>query len=118
VSENSTAGEQLRQRIEAEAATNSLALDNREQALLDQACNLADTIAMLELALVDEPPVTRSQRGQSIVSPLITELRQSRLALLRLLGAIDLHGAAAPTASQRGRHAANARWHGHGRKTA
>ncbi len=93
------------------AVVDEYELDARELALLEKACGTADTVALLEKALATGSAVVTGPHGQILVNPVIAELRQQRLALARLLGAIDLGDVDETTpASRRARHAAQARW--------
>ena len=93
-------------------------LDAREEHLLARACSCADDIAALEAAVTADGVTTTGSRGQVVVHPALSEIRQLRLVQLRLLGALELSDPAATKsgtlASQRARRAAEARWAGHG----
>ena len=86
-------------------------LDSRERIVLEQACRQLDSVADLE-ALIDESGlVSRGSRGQLRLSASVTELRQARLAVSRLLSELALPDVEDTTAaSRRGRKAADARW--------
>lgn len=95
-------------------------LDERERALLALACGQADDVKALEKAVADGGLWTTGSQGQDRLSPVLTELRQGRLAISRLLGQISLpdgDGKPETEASRRGRHAASVRW-GHHRDRA
>ena len=64
-------------------------LDARELALLEKACGCADIIEAVEEALAESTATVVGPHGQTMVHPAIPELRQQRLAMLRLLNAID-----------------------------
>ncbi|MGB2738753.1 MAG: hypothetical protein WBC27_12010 [Candidatus Nanopelagicales bacterium] len=78
-------------------------LDPREVALLTAACKQADDVAALEKVLKDDGLVVEGSQGQPRLNAVVTELRQSRAAVSRLL--IDLRlpseDAAPLTANQR-----------------
>lgn len=84
-----------------------------ELLIVEQAARQADLVADLEAALERDGLVVLGSQGQPRLNAVATELRQSRLALGRLLGDLRL-----PTeddrpmsaASLRARHAALARW--------
>jgi len=90
-------------------------LDERELLVLEQAARQADSVAALEAEIADSGLLSLGSRGQTRLSPTITELRQSRLALTKLLGDLALP---APDEemlpSRRGRKAAEARWNNGG----
>ena len=88
-------------------------LDERELAVLRLACAQRDDIAGLERALRDTGLVARGSKGQPRLSQVVTEVRQARLALSRLLGEIklpDIDEVPRSASSQRAQHAANVRW--------
>ncbi len=74
-----SAGDRLRASV-----TGRYELADHELVLLDSACAQADMIARLEALLADDL-TTRGAAGQVRLSAAVTELRQSRLALSRLL---------------------------------
>jgi hypothetical protein len=85
-------------------------LDEREQAILDLAARQANDIASLE-ADIDERGirVPGSRKDHQVLSPAISEVRQCRLALGKLLGALELPESASDT-SRKAQRAAEARW--------
>lgn len=94
-------------------------LEDREVPLLTAACRTLDECDRLTAALADAPPVVPGHAGQPRVNPLFGEARQHRLALARLLRALNLPvevadpGEGEPPwseASVRARRAAQARW--------
>ena len=88
-------------------------LDSRELLVLEQAARQADAVASLEAEVEGSGIVTRGSRGQLRLSQTVTELRQARLALSRLLAELALPDDEDQTAaSRRGRKAADARWNG------
>jgi uncharacterized protein with von Willebrand factor type A (vWA) domain len=85
-------------------------LDERETVLLDQAARQADDIAALEDDVAQRGiRVPGSRAGHTVINPAVTEIRQGRLTLARLLGALELPGSASE-ATQHARRAAEARW--------
>ena len=90
-----------------------------EYQILEDACREVDLIARLEAELEGAPLMVEGIKGQPIASPLVSELRQHRSVLARLLGALKLPDAAgevqADTRSQAARDLVSARW---GKKTA
>lgn len=88
-------------------------LSEREEAMLMLACRQADDLALLEAAIERDGAMTVGSKLQPVVNPAIAEARQARIAISRLLGSLQLfEGGTKPqtTASQRGQHAARARW--------
>ena len=94
------------------ACTDDIEFDSHELPQLAMACAQADMIAMLEDALSEDGVLTAGSKGQTRVSGAVVELRQSRLALSRLLRALDLPGGDEQlTPGQlRARRASEARW--------
>ena len=80
-------------------------LDPREETLLRAAAAQADDIAALESAIRERGHV----RDDGFLNPAVREVRQARVALGRLLAAIDLP-ASAPITVLRAEKAAKARW--------
>ncbi len=89
-------------------------LDERECAVLAAACRQADDLVKLEEVLAEDGLVVAGSRGQPRLTTVVAELRQGRLALARLLGALALPdevGAKPVTSrSARASRAANVRW--------
>jgi phage terminase small subunit len=107
------AGKRLWKSVHA-AVIDGCELDERELAVLERACTCADTITQLEKAVKRDGLTARGSRGQVVVHPAVGEVRQQKLTLLRLLGALDLGAEESPAAgtasSRRARRAADARW--------
>lgn len=87
-----------------------------EAVVLEHACRVLDTIARLDAALADAPLTVRGSVGQERENPLLSEVRQQRMALSRLVRQLDLpqpdEVAEIRDAlrSRRARAAARARW--------
>lgn len=96
------------------AVTADYQLDPPELAVLALACRQSDDVATLEAELADQGPTVEGSKGQPRLSPIFAELRQSRLALAKLLAElrlpIDAEAAGLTPASRRAQHAANVRW--------
>lgn len=99
----------------------SLDLRPDEVAVLAEACAVADTIATLEIVIASEEFETTvaGSRGQTIVNPVLAELRQQRALLAVLLRQLHLPDGveaaddwARLSPTQRARKAARARWSG------
>ena len=95
-------------------------LDARELLILESACRQADGNAQLEAAIDADGVTVRGSMGQPRLNAMVTELRQGRLALERLLASLALpgdEGAGAQTAAQkRASAAASSRWIRSGRR--
>lgn len=90
-------------------------LDDRERALLALAARQRDDLSSLEGAIKKSGPMVIGSTGQPVVNPAITEARQARLAIARILGSLalpDEDEVPRDNASQRGQKAAAARWAG------
>jgi hypothetical protein len=61
-----------------------------ELILLESACKTLDYIEKLDAAMADQPLLSKGSMGQDRENPLLSEVRQQRLALARLLRQIDL----------------------------
>jgi hypothetical protein len=88
-------------------------LDARDLAVLEAACRQADDVALLEEAVARDGVTVEGAAGQSRLNAAVTELRQARLALARLLGQVDLpdeERRPVTDASRRAQRAANTRW--------
>lgn len=89
--------------------------DERELALLEEAGRTADDIAALDKSIADDGRTVTGSRGQIVLHPGISEVRQLRALQLRLLSALELTDPADKAASgtphqARARRAAEARW--------
>jgi uncharacterized protein with von Willebrand factor type A (vWA) domain len=90
-----------------------LEFDARERVVLRDACRQADVNAALARAIRRDGVVVEGSQGQPRLNAAVTELRQGRLAVARLLGDLDLSaGDEQPrtAASLRAQRAAQARW--------
>ena len=95
------------------AVLDEFVLDARELLVLEQAARQADAVAALEAEVEGSGLVTRGSAGQPRLSQSVVELRQSRLAVSKLLSDLALPDEDDTTAaSRRGRKAADARWNG------
>ena len=78
------------------------------------ACRQADDLAALEALLAERGMVTVGSKGQPRLSPIVSELRQQRLTLNRLVAALSApepgEDAALTSAQRKARRAAEARW--------
>jgi hypothetical protein len=89
-----------------------------EQAMLEVACRQADDVAALENLIAEQGMTVAGSQGQPRLNAAVAEVRQGRLALGKLLGALALPDDAdrpMTGASRTAQKAANARW---GRKRA
>ncbi len=79
-------------------------LDERERAVLDLASAQADDIARLEADVKEHGTRIEGSTGRPVLNPALIELRQSRLALGRLLAQLDLPDGGANVAQLRRAH--------------
>jgi hypothetical protein len=91
-------------------------LDAREAAVLKRAAQQADANAALEKAIAKDGYMITGASGQRRLNSAVTELRNGRLAVARLLGEINLpaegdNAKGANAVSRKAQRAANARWH-------
>lgn len=90
-------------------------LDARERQFLERACRCADELLALQDAVDRDGVTVVGSRGQVVTHPALSEARQLRLVLLRLLSALEMTDPlrsqrAATPAQARARKAAEARW--------
>jgi len=92
--------------------TGTFALRVDELAVLKQAARVVDTLERLDVALAGVDLVVVGSAGQQREHPLLSEARQQRAALARLLSQLKLPDADAEAnlASAWGRAAARRRW--------
>ena len=64
-------------------------VDERELAILTLACRQADTVASLEAAVKRDGVMIPGAKGQRRLNATVTELRNGRLALTKLLGELE-----------------------------
>jgi hypothetical protein len=84
-------------------------LDEREEAILDLAARQARDVAAAEADIADRGYLVPGSRDQKVLNPSIAEVRQSRQALGKLLGSLDLPESTRD-AVRGARRAAEARW--------
>ena len=84
-------------------------LDEREEALLDLARRQARDVAAAEADIESRGYLVTGSRGQDVINPSVAEVRQSRIALGKLLGQLDLPESTRD-AVRNARNAAEARW--------
>lgn len=88
-------------------------LDERELAVLSLAAHQADDLARLETAIKRDGAMSVGSKGQPVVNPALTEARQARLAIGRLLGQLSLPAEDEEPNTEAGRrdqNAARVRW--------
>lgn len=103
----------------AKALPEETEFDEREVAILTMAARQADDVARLETAIKKQGTMVRGSTGQPVVNPAVTEARQGRLAINRLLGELsipDEEEQPRTAAGRRGQHAAQTRWDEIGRR--
>ena len=84
-------------------------LDEREELILDLAARQARDIALAEADIEQRGYLVPGSKGQQVINPSVGEVRQSRLALGKLLGQIDLPESTRD-AVRSARRAAETRW--------
>jgi len=88
-------------------------LDEREHELLALASRQADDLALLEAGIETHGVTTTGSQGQMVISPMLSEARQARMAISRLLNMLALPDAEDEPRSQaslRAERAARSRW--------
>lgn len=92
-------------------------LSGAEQEILAEACRTLDDLDRLAGMIAEHGSMVTGSQGQPVLNPAVTEARGQRLALHRLVAALQLPDAdddPIPTAVQmRGKKAAQTRWRGH-----
>lgn len=89
--------------------------DERELALLTEAGRTADDISALDESIAAEGRTVTGSRGQPVLHPGVTEVRQLRGLIIRLVSVLTLtdplleDAASGTPAQERARRAANAR---------
>ena len=83
--------------------------DERERALLDLAARQADDIDLLEADIAEHGARVEGRGGQRTLNQSLGEARQGRIALSRILNALDIPHTQRPSVLH-GRRAAHARW--------
>lgn len=81
-----------------------------ELRILEDACREADLIDDLEKHLRGADRIVKGSMGQQVINPLISELRQHRIAFSSLMSKLKLPDDGAEVAGSQQRDAANARW--------
>jgi len=97
-----------------QSLTGAYDLEPWEATVLESACRQADDVARLEVVIARDGMVSTGSAGQPRLAQAVTEVRQGRLALARLLDTLRLPAedeAAGRTGRQvRAQRAARARW--------
>jgi hypothetical protein len=83
--------------------------DEREETLLNLAARQARDVERAEADLEERGYLVSGSQGQQVVNPSLSEARQGRVVLGRLLGQLDLPDSTRD-AVRSARHAAEARW--------
>lgn len=96
------------------AVTSSYELEVHELEVLAMACQQADVVEGLESLVAVDGYMAIGSKGQTIVHPALSEARQGRVVLGRLIAQLALPADAADVPasvrSERARRAADARW--------
>ena len=86
-------------------------LDAKERDALAHAAHMADAIEALEAVVKEQGYLSTGVAKQIVVHPAVTEIRQQRTSLHRILTSIDLDPDQSLTPRQRrAQHAADVRW--------
>ena len=102
------------------AIVHSFELGPDELIVLESACRTLDLVVRMDAALIDAPLLVAGSMGQKREHPLISESRQQRANMARLLAQLKLpepdilNVARQGTRSVTARTAAQARWAKHG----
>jgi len=86
----------------AAAVLADFTLDEHESTLLREACRTADLVDRLQETIDADPLLTATSQGQRI-HPAITEIRQQRIALARILAALRMPAGDESQGDQKGR---------------
>ena len=92
-------------------------LEDHELPMLAAAARQADDISALEKAIARDGVTVEGSAGQPRLNGAVSEVRQGRLALAKILGSVAWpteDGAALTTTQRKARDAARARWARHG----
>jgi phage terminase small subunit len=83
-----------------------------ELTLLELAAHQADDLAALEAAIAEHGATVLGSTRQTVVNPAIAEARQARASIARIIKQLGIPDEAKQpvSKSERGRHAAQARW--------
>lgn len=84
-----SAGTDLRALLEG-ALPEGMEFDERESAIIDLAVGMADSIEALEDLVADQGLTVVGSQGQERFNPAVTELRQQRATLSRMLGQLRM----------------------------
>lgn len=95
--------------------TSKYDFDPWEVIVVESAARQADDVAALERIIKDQGVIVKGSAGQPRLAAVVTEVRQGRLALARLLAELRLPSEDAPDQPMSGRsvraqRAANVRW--------
>lgn len=88
-------------------------LRSDEARVLADACREADLIDRIESEMSDSPMIVKGSMGQPAINPMVSELRQHRGTLARMLGQLKLPdepGEGGSGESNQQRAAVNTRW--------
>ncbi len=103
-------GAALVARIRSEMKSQGLEPDGREEELLELASRLADRLAELEATIVADGLTVVSKSGLVHLHPAVSETRQTRAALARVLSGIEMEDSSKDAVKQA---AAQTRWRQH-----
>lgn len=98
-----------------DAITSEVEFRADERPILEDACRATDRIVEMRAAMESAAIVTKGSMGQTVVHPLIAEIRAHEAHVSQLLSKLKISDAAEPTGSvsarsTKAREAANAKW--------
>ena len=92
------------------SVTDGFELTGAESELLAEACRTLDDLDRLAEAITRDGAMATGAAGQPVVHPALTEARGQRLALHRLLAALQLEDDIPDAVTLRNRQANRSRW--------
>ena len=92
-----------------------------ETELLVEVCRSLDSLDQLYETVSVHGPMVKGSAGQIVINPAVSEARQQRIVLHRLMAALEIpdedgieEGFVSSARTQSARHAANRRWNSRG----
>ena len=104
-----TSGRQLWDDMHAQMTASGAEFDEKDLTLLTMACRQMDDVAAMQATLQADGVIVTGSTGQPVLNRVVTELRNARESVARLLKQIDWPDER-QSASDKARHAARSRW--------